>query len=167
MGKGIRPDWFVESLFTVSPQALKEKGISGLLLDIDNTLVPNHVPDADEQVITFISNMQAAGIQLAILSNASAHRKALFNRPLGLPVVERALKPFRKGYEKGLSLLGLPADSVAMVGDQLFTDIWGANAAGVRSLLVVPMNRSEPWYVRLKRLLERMVMGGMKPTTGL
>lgn len=167
MGKGIRPDWYVESLFAITPQALKEQGVAGLLLDIDNTLVPNHVPDADEQVITFISRMQTAGIRLAILSNASTHRKALFNRPLGLPVVHHALKPFRKGYVEGLSLLDLPAASVAMVGDQLFTDIWGANAAGIRSLLVVPMNRSEPWYVRLKRLLERMVMGGMRPTADL
>jgi len=167
MGKGIRPDWYVESLFTISPEAFKAHGVTGLLLDIDNTLVPNHVPDADERVITFISRMQAAGIRLAILSNASAHRKTLFNRPLGLPVVSRALKPFRKGYLEGLSQLSLPPEAVAMVGDQLFTDIWGANAAGIRSLLVMPMNRSEPWYVRLKRLFERMVMGGMKPSPSL
>lgn len=167
MGKGIRPDWYVSSLFALTPEEFRANGIEGLLLDIDNTLVPNHVPDADEQVITFISRMEQAGIRLAILSNANSHRKELFNRPLGLAVVNHALKPFRKGYELGLDLLGLPAGSTAMVGDQLFTDVWGANAAGIKSILVMPMHRDEPWYVRLKRLLERLMMGGMKPTTHL
>ena len=167
MGKGLRPDWYVSSLFALTAEELRANGIEGLLLDIDNTLVPNHVPDADEQVIRFISRMEESGIRMAILSNASAHRKELFNRPLGLAVVNHALKPLRKGYDMGLELLGLPARSAAMVGDQLFTDIWGANAAGVRSILVVPMHRDEPWYVRLKRLLERLMMGGMKPGTHL
>lgn len=167
MGKGLKPDWYLESLYSVTPQQLRDLGVSGLLLDIDNTLVPNHMPDADEQVITFVSRMQEAGIRLAILSNAGEHRKERFNRPLGLPVVPHALKPFRKGYLEGLALLGLPAGQVAMAGDQLFTDIWGANAAGCRSLLLLPMHRSEPWYVRLKRLLEKLVMGGMKPAAHL
>ncbi len=167
MGKGLKPDFFLDSLFSVRPEDLALLGIRGLLLDIDNTLVPNHIPDADEQVLSFISGMQAAGIRIAILSNASAHRISLFNRPLGLPAVDGAFKPFRSGYQKGLGLLGLTAGEVLMAGDQLFTDVLGANASGIRSLLVSPMHRMEPWYVRLKRSLERLFLGGMTPATRL
>ncbi len=167
MGKGLKPDYFLETLFSVHPDDLIALNIKGLLLDIDNTLVPNHVPDADGRVLSFVSGMQASGIRLAILSNASPHRISLFNRALGLPAVEGAFKPFRTGYEKGLALLGLPAGEVMMAGDQLFTDILGANACGIRSLLVAPMHKSEPWYVMLKRMLEKLFLGGMVPKSHL
>lgn len=167
MGKGLRPDWFVQSLFALTPQEFAAHGVRGLLLDIDNTLVPNHVPDADDAVIQFVSGMQAAGIRMAIVSNASEHRKERFNRPLGLPVVPHAFKPFRACFLEGLALLDLPPEAVVMVGDQLFTDVIGANAAGIRSLLLEPMHRAEPWYVRLKRLLEKMLLGGRVPNVHL
>ena len=167
MGKGLKPDYYLSSLFTVSARDLQEKGIRGLLLDIDNTLVPNHQPDADGRVLTFVSSMQEAGIRLAILSNASVHRISLFNRPLGLPVVAGTFKPFRRGYRHGMTLLGLDASEVCMAGDQLFTDILGANLAGIRSLLVSPIHLLEPWYVRLKRLAEKVFMGGRVPSENL
>lgn len=167
MGKGLKPDYYLSSLFTVSAQELLEKGIKGLLLDIDNTLVPNHEPDADGRVLSFISSMQEAGIRLAILSNAPAQRISLFNRPLGLPIVAGAFKPFRRGYRNGISLLGLSAPEICMAGDQLFTDILGANRAGIRSLLVAPMHDSEPWYVHVKRLVEKTFIGGRTPSEKL
>jgi uncharacterized protein len=167
MGKGLKPDYYVSSLFAVSAKDLLDKGIKGLLLDIDNTLVANHEPDADGRVLSFVSAMQEAGIRLAILSNAASRRISLFNRPLGLPVVAGSFKPFRRGYRNGISLLGLDASEICMAGDQLFTDILGANRSGIRSLLVAPMHISEPWYVRLKRLAEKAFIGRRRPSEKL
>lgn len=163
MGRGLIPDWYVHSLFNISPEEFLQYGISGLLLDIDNTLVPNYTPDADERAILFISKMLESGIKIALLSNASESRIRMFNGPLGLPAVYKAFKPFRKCYAEGLELLGLPAASVCMVGDQLFTDILGANLAGIKSLLVEPMKVDEPWYIKMKRLLERELLRGRLP----
>jgi HAD superfamily phosphatase (TIGR01668 family) len=167
MGKGLKPDYYMSSLFAVTAKDLRDKGIRGLLLDIDNTLVPNHEPDADGRVLSFVSGMQEGGIRLAILSNATERRISLFNRPLGLPVVEGACKPFRRGYRIGISLLGLDASEICMAGDQLFTDILGANRSGIRSLLIAPMHGSEPWYVRLKRLAEKAFTGRRTPSEKL
>ncbi len=167
MAKGLKPDFYLQTLLDVAPENLLEHGVKGLLLDIDNTLVPNHSPDADEAVISFVSRMQASDIRLAILSNASRNRIERFNRPLGLPVARGAIKPFKKGYLNGLELLGLPPEAVCMAGDQLFTDILGAKRVGIRSILLFPMHRAEPWYVQMKRLLERAFLGGMKPVAEL
>jgi HAD superfamily phosphatase (TIGR01668 family) len=167
MGKGLKPDYYLSSLFAVTAGDLLDKGIKGLLLDIDNTLVANHEPDADGRVISFISGMQEGGVRLAILSNATAQRISLFNRPLGLPVVEGAFKPFRRCYRSGILLLGLEASEICMAGDQLFTDILGANRSGIRSMLVAPMHLSEPWYVRLKRLAEKAFIGRRTPSDRL
>jgi len=167
MGKGIKPDYYISSLFAIHPQELKDRGIQGLLLDIDNTLVPNHMPDADEPVITFISKMQESGIKMAILSNAVSQRVHMFNRPLGLPVVQHHFKPLALGYMNGAKLLNLKVSEVCMVGDQLFTDIIGANRVGMKSILVVPMSKKEPWYVGLKRSLERAFLRGKGPSEHL
>ena len=167
MGRGLKPDYYLSSLYALSAGDLLDKGIRGLLLDIDNTLAANHEPDADWRAISFVSGMQEAGIRMAILSNAAASRISLFNRPLGLPVVEGAFKPFRRGYLNGIALLGLDASEVCMAGDQLFTDILGANRSGIRSLLVAPMHASEPWYVRFKRLAERAFIGHRTPAEKL
>ncbi len=167
MGKGFRPDYYVQSIFNITAAEFRARGIHGLLLDIDNTLVPNHHPDADDRVITFVSKMQEAGIEMVILSNASMHRIHLFNRPLGLLVVDKGFKPFAKGYLKGIDLLGLPPAEICMVGDQLFTDIIGANKQGMKSMLVVPINPREPWYVKMKRLPEKVILARKSPTEHL
>jgi HAD superfamily phosphatase (TIGR01668 family) len=167
MKKGFKPDYYLSSIESIEPDALQKLGIKALFLDIDNTLVPNHEPDASDRVISFINKMQKSGIKLLILSNAREKRVERFNRPLGLLTVHQAMKPFSSGFSKALKMVACKPEEVMMVGDQIFTDIYGANACGLKSLLVVPIHPDEPWFVQMKRGIERLVTGSLKPADHL
>lgn len=167
MGKGFVPDHYLTSLYRIRPERLLALGIRCVLLDIDNTLVPNHAPDADEQAIMFINQLKVAGVQAVIVSNARHARVERFNRPLGLKAVGNAWKPFGPGYRKALELSGIEPSATAMIGDQVFTDIIGGNRNGLRTILVQPIHRAEPFYVRAKRLLEGFFIGHLEPTDSL
>lgn len=163
MGKGFRPDRYIKSLYHIKPDQLLALGIQCVLLDIDNTLVPSHTPDADDRVILFINQLKMSGIQAIILSNARSNRVERFNRPLGLQFVGEAWKPSKKGYEKAFSYCNCTKEHIAMIGDQVFTDIIGGNNSGIYTILVQPINPKEPFWVKLKRIAEKWVIGNIQP----
>ena len=151
------PEDEVNSVYDFPFERLTARGIRGIIFDIDNTLVP---PDAavDARCRELIRSLKTAGFRICLVSNNKAARIAPFATALNLPFVERALKPRRYGYRRAMARMGTtPAETIA-IGDQLFTDIWGANRAGMHSLLVKPMEPKEEIQILLKRFLERPVL---------
>lgn len=158
MGKGLQPDLFVKSIFSLDINWLKERGIKGVLLDIDNTLITHKQKIPDEKVIELIKYFQNNGIKTAIVSNATKRRVDLFNEKLGLYARYRAFKPSHKGFLKAMAKLNLTPAETAVIGDQLFTDIRGGNKIGLITILVEPLDINEPITVRLKRILEKLIV---------
>ncbi len=153
----LRPDHRFREAIEITPEFLADHKIAGLLVDIDNTIVPWRGEHPSTEVKEWIKKMTRAGIGVALLSNAGGSRAERMSEKLGVPVVAPAGKPFRSGYERSLSILGLSGDEVAAIGDQVFMDVLGGNRSGVRTILVEPIGRHEFIGTRLLRLAEKVV----------
>jgi len=155
MKKLFKADAYVSSIFDITPEGLKKRGIYGLILDIDNTLVATHIKDPDAKIIKYIKSLNDNGIKTVIVSNASKKRVELFCEPLNIQYIYKARKPLGGGFLKAIEKMGLPKEKVAIVGDQLFTDVLGGNLTGIRTILLKPIDLNEPIPIRLKRVLEK------------
>ncbi|WP_424950418.1 YqeG family HAD IIIA-type phosphatase [Deinococcus sp.] len=154
----LRPRVILPHIHDITPAFLDGHGLRGLLLDLDNTLIPYGSYDERAEVATWARNLQAGGYALYLLSNATRERARLWAARLGLPGVGLAGKPFAREYRRGLSAVNLPAEQVGMVGDQLFTDVLGGNWAGMFTIMVRPISDNALPHTRLTRRLERLVL---------
>ncbi len=152
------PDYLFDRVWEISPEFLGAHGIRGLILDIDNTLTFDHAPELPAQTAAWLARLKAAGLKAAIVSNNREARVRPFAALCGLDYVADALKPKRVGYERSAAVLGEQAAQIAVVGDQLFTDVAFGNRFGCTTILVRPMGPDLPWYVKAKRVLEKPFM---------
>lgn len=152
------PDMIVDNVQQINLDKLKDKGIKGLILDIDNTLVPSFVKEADEKTIQWVNNVRQQGFYVCIVSNARKKRVEIFNEKLGLKAIYRASKPSRRSFGKALDILNLEATQVAVVGDQIFTDVYGGKKMGMYTILVKPIHKEEFFFVKLKRFPEKYIL---------
>ena len=151
------PDDYMESAYAVDYDKLYQEGYRGLIFDIDNTLVPHGAP-ADERSIALFSHLKELGYQILLLSNNKEPRVKMFNDAVQVAYIHKANKPGTFGYIKAMEQMGSNRDTTLFVGDQLFTDVWGAKKAGIRSVLVKPIHPKEEIQIVLKRRLERIVL---------
>lgn len=156
--KNLYPSAMADRVYRITPQLLKSWGVRGLILDIDNTLTTHDNPIPDEGVADWLAQNRREGIQMIVLSNNKPHRVEPFAKILGLDYIADGAKPLKKGYQRCARALQIPCEQLCMVGDQIFTDIWGARRAGCRAVLVSPIQREGMLFFRFKRLLERIVL---------
>lgn len=138
-------------------KSFKAKGYKAVLFDVDNTLVPHGAPATDES-ISFFKELHGLGFKTCLISNNKEPRVSPFAKAVGTDYIYKADKPAAKGYAKAMEKLGTNPDNTLFVGDQLFTDIWGANRAGIRSILVKPIHPKEEIQIVLKRYLEKVIL---------
>ena len=150
-------DHAFRSVTSISPGFLKKYGIRGLILDVDNTLAVHDDPVPAKGVPEWTDTMKKHGISLVIASNNHGERVISFAERLGIKCLCDCGKPLRRGYTKALALMELQPGETAAVGDQLFTDIWGANFSGIRSIYVKPIKPEgrKHRFIRFKRILEK------------
>lgn len=158
MSNMLYPSLIVDSIRDVTIEILAKNGITGLILDIDNTLVANHVAEADENAIEWVESIRAAGYKVCIVSNAAKKRVIKFNDKLQLYAFHRAMKPMTAAFKKASRIMGLKNENVAVVGDQIFTDVYGGNRAGMFTILVKPIDQKEGKFVQIKRIFEKRVL---------
>ncbi len=151
------PDKHFKAYAELTPAFLQNEGITALLLDIDNTLAPYEQPEPDDALRAWLSAFAAAGIRIAFVSNNNAARVALFNCTLGLPAFPKAGKPLRRGMRRALEAIGAEPGKAALLGDQIFTDVYAAHRMGMRAYTVPPIRDKRDLFTRTKRLLERPV----------
>lgn len=151
------PDEYVASTYVISFETLYEKGYRGLIFDIDNTLVPHGAP-ADERAISLFYRLRDIGFQTCLISNNQEPRVKPFADLVDSPYVYNAHKPSTKNYLKAMEIMGTEKEKTLFVGDQLFTDVWGAKRTGIYSILVKPIHPKEEIQIVLKRYLERIVL---------
>lgn len=147
MGFSLTPDFMVRSITDITPEMLKDNGIRLLLMDLDNTMSPYKVLEPSEDVVKWAEHMKESGITLYIVSNSKTQRPELFAKRLGIGFCMRAKKPSTKAILAAAELNNARREETALVGDQIFTDVLGANRAGVWSFLVYPIKFSNPLYV--------------------
>jgi len=155
--KKLCPTEWTDSIYAYDFKKAYEKGCRGVILDIDNTLVPHDAP-ADGRAAELCRKLKETGIRPVIVSNNHEPRAKSFADAVGVPFICDAGKPLTGGYEEALRILGLKKEEVLCVGDQLLTDIWGANNAGLSSLLVEPLDKdTDTAWIKVKRVLEKPI----------
>ena len=147
------PDFFYSSAFSIPYEKFREEGKKGVLFDIDNTLTEHGAP-ADDRCVELIGRLKEMGYGVCFISNNKEPRVRSFNDALGATYVYKAGKPKKNGYLKGCEKLGIDVSEALFVGDQIFTDIWGANRAGMVSVLVKRIAFHEEIQIHLKRIAE-------------
>ena len=151
------PDAYMESTYAIDFEKLYQEGIRGVIFDIDNTLVPHGAP-ADERAVKLFERLRAIGLDYCLISNNQLPRVKPFADAVQAKFVEDAHKPFRKNYLKAMELMHTDLNSCIFVGDQIFTDVYGARRCGMRTILVKPLHPKEEIQIVLKRYLEKIVL---------
>ena len=139
------PTWQAEALTDVTPQKLRAHGIRLLMLDFDNTIVPYTTSTPTPLMEQWIREMLDTEIALCVVSNSHKQRVKIFCAGYGIDCITHANKPFSKGIRQCLDRYGIPPEECALVGDQIYTDTLGANATGVRSILVKAIDNHNFW----------------------
>lgn len=151
------PDEIKKSAYDIDYEALYKAGMRGIIYDIDNTLVP-HNAMADERAVALFDRLRNIGFQMVLLSNNKEPRVKAFNDDVKAMYIYKAGKPGKKGYFSAMKMMGTDTKSTIFIGDQLFTDVWGAKRCGIRNILVKPIDKKEEIQIVLKRYLERIVL---------
>ena len=151
------PDKEIDSTYEINFEELYRKGYRGVIFDIDNTLVPHGEP-ADERAVELFARLREIGYETMLLSNNKEPRVKLFADAVGSAYIYKADKPGRAGYQRAMKEMKTMHDTTLFVGDQLFTDVWGAKRVGIISYLVKPIHPKEEIQIVLKRYLEKIVL---------
>ncbi len=157
MLKKYYPYEYVDSVFAIDYEKLFALGYRGIIFDIDNTLV-HHGDDSNIKVDKLFEAIHSIGFKTLLLSNNSAARIERFNRNIGALYIAEADKPKTAGYIKAVEMLGLEKEKIVVIGDQLFTDISGANRSEMASILVRFMQREGETRIGKKRMLEKVIL---------
>ncbi len=153
------PDLYFDTVYEVTPEMLSSNGVKGVILDIDNTLVPYEIAEPTAKVREWLSNMWDAGIKTAFVSNNHKERVELFNKELGCPAFYDSGKPSKKSCMSALSAMGVDPKECAIIGDQVFTDVLAGRRSSLRmAILVKPIKDRTDLFCKSKRLLEKPVL---------
>ena len=150
----LTPDCVFDTIFEVTPEFLRQRGIRGALIDIDGTVSSHRAALPEERLRVYVKSLQDAGIRTLFLSNNKAERVRTFSEALGVPWISRAVKPLARGFRQGAARLGLPLCEIAVIGDQIFTDVLGGNRLGALTCQVQSIDRGEFW-IGVRCRLER------------
>lgn len=161
------PDYYIHSFAALRPSYIKEQGIKLLICDIDNTLVAHDEQLPDEPVIQFVEKMKKAGIQIVFISNNVEERVRRFAEFFKADYYSFALKPLPITYRKMLKKYDMQRKEVAMLGDQLLTDILGANLMGFHTILTAPRVTRDLSFTKVNRIVESVIFKLLKITKRL
>lgn len=150
-----KADFAFRRVTEITPDFLQKNDIAGLLLDLDNTLTTHDNPVPAEGVLDWISQMKSSGIKLVIVSNNHPPRVKPFADMLGLEFVCEGKKPLSNGFNRAQQRMNIPFSRLAVVGDQIFTDILGANLKRIRGIFVYPIEHEKTRFFKLKRWAEK------------
>lgn len=157
MFKDYYPYGYCESVFSIDYAKLYAKGYRGLIFDIDNTLV-HHGDDSTEEIDDLFRAIQGTGFKTVLLTNNEEERVRRFIRNIDTLYICDADKPAVDGYEKALEMMGIQREEAVCIGDQIFTDILGANRSGIASILVEFIRLEEEKWIGKRRYLEKVIL---------
>ena len=151
------PDLYQQSVYTINYKKLKKRGIKCLLFDLDNTLA-SYAESVPSQDVKELFHMLANDFKVIIISNSHKKRLRPFKEILNVDVAFSSHKPLKKKYKKIMELYGFKPEEMAGIGDQILTDIWGANRIGALSIFVNSIGTSEPIWTKFNRFFEKFIL---------
>lgn len=167
MLKIVTPKYYIHDFSVLRTEFLKEHDIRVLLCDVDNTLVPHDVAVPDEAALAFIKRIEASGIRIIFVSNNVEERVTTFAKGLHISCYPFAMKPLPITYRKIMRDIQVDKSHVAVLGDQLMTDILGANLAGLFTILSAPIVERDLSFTKVNRMVENLVFKLLKASNRL
>lgn len=153
----------VKSVYEIVLPELWNNGVRGIVTDLDNTLVGAKIPLATPELTEWLKHVKELGFQVVIVSNNREARVSNFAVPLGLPFIFNARKPAHKAFRAAMAMMGLPPEQIAVIGDQMLTDVLGGNRMKLYTILVQPISPAdEGFFTRVNRRIERTASRFMK-----
>jgi uncharacterized protein len=159
----LRPDYYYTSVGAIDLDGLRERGVRGVLLDLDNTILPRDSGVIPPEARAFATELARRDIKVCLVSNNWHRRASGVADDMGFYLVSKALKPLPFAFRKGMRLMGVEPSEAVTIGDQVFTDVLGGNLAGTVTVLVDPLSRSDLPHTLLLRLIEAKVMADRVP----
>ena len=156
------PDYLFDTVYDVPLALLEKRGVKGLFLDIDNTLVPYDEPKPTKENLAWFDTLKAHGVTPFFVSNNDKARVETFAEGLDILYAYKVGKPSVKAYRALALKAGIPIDKTACVGDQLFTDVWSAHRLGVPCIIVKPLKTVDTAFFRFKRAMEKPFLARYK-----
>ncbi len=154
----IYPKFYFKKITEINPEFLKENNIKALILDVDNTLLDfdlNYVEGLEE----WYRNIKANNIKCMIVSNSNKTSKVeMVANFLEIPYIKFATKPLKRGLKKAMKQLEVLPENIAVIGDQIFTDVIGSNRMNMVSILVEPLAEKDIWMTKIKRPIENLII---------
>jgi len=157
------PKLMVKSIYDIPLDDLYERGIRGIITDLDNTLVGAKTPLATEELVTWLATVKEKGLKVVIVSNNDDSRVGKFAIPLDLPYIHAARKPTQRAFRQALTMLQLEPEKTLMIGDQMMTDVFGGNRMGLYTVLVAPIAPHEEGLgTKVNRQLEKIAIARLR-----
>lgn len=153
----LKPNIKLHGITDITVEILNKFNIKALLLDVDNTMSTHHGQALTEGLLEWIDRMNKNGIKLMVLSNSKRKRIEPFAARISLPFISLGCKPLPTGYLRGVRALGEKRKNVAIVGDQIFTDVLGGNLVGVKTVLLTPIKPEDGLSFKIRRNLEKKI----------
>ena len=152
------PNIIINSLYDIELKALQQMGIRGIIFDLDNTIIPWDSPNMSPDIIQWIKALLSQGFKICLVSNNMGKRVQTIAAIFGIPFVSRAYKPAKSGFRQAIVKMELTENQVAVVGDQLFTDVLGGNRLGLYTIWVAPLSAKEFFGTKITRRLEKLAV---------
>lgn len=152
------PDIYQKSIFTINYENLKNAGVKIVLFDLDNTLIPISATEPPKKVMSLFDDIKKLGLKPVIMSNSRQKRVAPFKEGLFVDAACSSMKPLKGKYKKILNLYDVKPSEVAAVGDQILTDVFGANRMGITSILINPISMNDLKCTKINRAIEKMII---------
>ncbi len=153
----LKPDLYSPSILEIDLCSLHKRSIKGIICDMDNTLVSWEKKGVDKEIVQWCEEVRERGFKMCLVSNGLIERVEKISHTLDVPYVAQAIKPRRRPFKKAAKILDLHPDQLAVIGDQVFTDVLGGNRMGMLTILVDPLSKKEFPGTKVTRLLERVV----------
>lgn len=152
------PDIYQKSIYTIDYDKLLQRGIKCILFDLDNTLVPVKMKTPNKKIKELFADLKGKGFKIIIFSNSNRMRLKPFKDELEVDCCARAWKPFSKKFLRVMEEYQLAMDEIAIIGDQLLTDVQGGNRVGITTILVNPVSTYDAFPTRINRHFERNII---------
>ncbi len=149
------PCLILDSISAISKEMMEKNGIKALILDVDNTLTTHGSQEVSEKVMDWLKVMKHAKVPMIIISNNTEKRIEPFAKRLGIPFLSMGMKPSLRCFKIAQKSFDLKSNEIAVIGDQIYTDIWGGNRMGMFTILVNPIKLEDKFSFKFKRKLEK------------
>jgi len=156
-----KPNYYLKSITDITPDFLKKNKINALILDVDNTLTKHNCQEPANGIPQWLELMKKNGVSLIIVSNNTYERVLPFAQMLKLDFIADGKKPLPVGNNKAIECLGIDKSQVAIVGDQVFTDVLGGKLGRIKTIMTRPIELEDNPFFKFKRSMERIVLKGL------